>query len=148
MFTKLAIILLTNITLFLTINVNASEGDHVNLYANSTEFNLDPKLPEPFSRTKGVQVLVNGDYQDVSLLFLISETEGIEITFPIVKDSIDQCQNREIIAAPPAGSTPYYKDFEIRVIDYSKNNCDNLKLPAMTYASLKSYEVRHQATTF
>jgi hypothetical protein len=118
-----------------------------NFVAVANHFELDSKLPEPFARAKTVHVYVNHDYHDASLVFLVSEAEGIEITFPIVKDSTDECNNREIIAAPPEGSTPYYKDFEIKVIDYSENKCENLKIAAPTFASLKSYEVRHKATT-
>jgi hypothetical protein len=117
-------------------------------YAKSTSFQLDPKLPEPFSRAQIVYVMVNYDQQDVSLVFWMSDSEGIDVTFPMVRGQTDACGNVEIIAAPPAGSTPYYKDFEIKVIDYRGNKCEQVKVPAPTFASLKSYEVRHQATTY
>ena len=119
-----------------------------NFYANAHKFELDPKLPEPFSRTQAVQVVVSHEHQDVSLVFLMSDSEGIDVTFPMISEQVDQCRVREIIAAPPAGSTPYYKDFEIRVKDYSESTCDKTAVGAETLATLKSYEVRHQSTTF
>lgn len=117
-------------------------------YANATKFELDPKLPEPFSRTQTAQVIVNYDQQDVSLIFLMSDSEGIDVTFPMISVKKDACGVKEIVAAPPAGSTPYYKDFEIKVIDYSEKTCEQVQAPAPTFASLKSFEVRHQATTY
>lgn len=117
-------------------------------YANATKMELDPKLPEPFARTQAAQMILNYDEQDVTLVFLMSETEGIEVTFPITSDVTDICNNRTVIATPPAESTPYYKDFEIKVVDYSKNSCDTVKVPAPTVATLKSYEVHHKSTTF
>jgi hypothetical protein len=132
---------------FTAVSAQATKPTKGNYVADATTIQLDPKLPEPFARAKAVQIYTNFDYQDVTLFFYISDSEGIEITFPIVKDSVDSCSNREIIAAPPEGSTPYYKDFEIKVIDYSENSCDNIKVAAPTFASLRSYEVRHKATT-
>lgn len=117
-------------------------------YANVTKMVLDPKLPEPFARTQQAQMVLNYDEQDITLIFLMSEKEGIEITFPITSDATDACNNRTIVATPPAGSTPYYKDFEIKVIDYSGNTCSSVTPAAPTLATLKSYEIHHKSTTF
>ncbi|MGZ3789188.1 MAG: hypothetical protein ACXVLQ_11735 [Bacteriovorax sp.] len=124
------------------------EAEKVVVYANATEFKLDPNLPEPFARTTAAQVSLNPTENDLTLTFIMDESEGIEVTFDITSDNTDKCNNREIVAAPPAGSTPYYKDFEIKVIDYSKNTCADLKVPAPTFASLKTYEVGHKTTTY
>lgn len=102
---------------------NASPTD--NYYANMTRF----------------------EEQAITLMLIMSESEGIDITFPIVNDETDNCHNRTITAAPPAGSTPYYKDFEIKVTDYSQNQCDTVQAPAPTFATLKSYEVRKNVKT-
>jgi hypothetical protein len=126
----------------------ADSGHNAVVYANATEFKLDPKLPEPFARTTFAQISLNSVEKDVTLIFIMDETEGIEITFDVISDKTDKCHNREVVAGPPAGSTPYYKDFEIKVIDYSKNTCPELKIPAPTFASLKTYEVGHKATTY
>lgn len=148
MLNKLTTNLLLGTMLVLGFSAHATQPTKGNYYANATDFKLDPKLPEPFARTAAVQVLVNHDLQDASLVFLMSEAEGIDVTFPIVKDTTDNCNVREITAAPPEGSTPYYKDFEIKVIDYSGNTCDSTKVPAATFATLKSYEVHHKSTTY
>ena len=140
-------IVLAGTILTAAIAAQAAKPTAGNFVAESESFQLDPKLPEPFARSKTIQVYVNFDYKDVSLVFGISEKEGIEVTFPIVKDSTDTCNIREIIAAPPEGSTPYYKDFEIKVIDYSENTCNSITAPAMTVATLKSYEVHYKTTT-
>ncbi|MEY4617778.1 MAG: hypothetical protein RJB66_2738 [Pseudomonadota bacterium] len=119
-----------------------------NFYADATNAQLDPKLPEPFARTKAVQVQVSFEHKDLGLVFvMVPNEEWIDVFFPLVSDKTDACNVRELIAAPPAGSTPYYKDFEIKVIDYSENICDDVKAPAPTVATLKSYEVRHKSTT-
>lgn len=141
----LTLILGTSTVSFAANSATATKGRY---YANATKLDLDPKLPEPFARTQAAQVFVNHDEQDISLVFLMSESEGIDVTFPTVSDLTDTCGIRTIIAAPPAGSTPYYKDFEIKVIDYSANHCTETTPPATTVATLKSYEVHHKATTF
>lgn len=141
---QLFVMMVLTLTAF---TVQAAKPTSGNYYANATQFNLDPKLPEPFARTQAAQVIVSFEHQDVSLIFIMSDSEGIDVTFPMVSDKTDRCNVREIIAAPPAGSTPYYKDFEIKVIDYSENTCDSVKAPSATVATLKSYEVRHQTTT-
>lgn len=115
-------------------------------YANFTKMELDPMLPEPFARTQAAQVIVNNKEQDVSLAFLMSESEGIEVTFPITSDVTDECHNRTVVAAPPFNSTPYYKDFEIKVIDYRKNTCATTP-EAVTVVTLKSYEVNTNSKT-
>lgn len=117
-------------------------------YANVNKFELDANLPEPFARTTAAQVIVNYDQSELVLMFLMSESEGIEVAFPIVKDTVDACNNREIQAIPPSNSTPYYKDFEIKVVDYSENTCANVQVPSATYATLRSYEVGKNVTTF
>lgn len=116
-------------------------------YANATKMELDSRLPEPFARTQAAQMILNYDEKDATLLFLMSEEEGIEVTFPITSDVTDTCNNRTIIATPPANSTPYYKDFEIKVIDYSENTCDSVTAAAPTVATLKSYEVGSNSKT-
>ncbi len=147
MLSRITASLLCSVLFVLGVSAQAAKPTKGNYYANATDFQLDPKLPEPFARTRAIQVLVNFDFQDASLVFLMSESEVIEVTFPIVKDTTDNCNIREVIAAPPEGSTPYYKDFEIKVTDYSENICENIKAPAATVASLKSYEVHHKSTT-
>lgn len=127
---------------------NVQAQNHIdNYYANISRFEMDPNLPEPFSRTKSGQIILNFEHQDITLYFLMSESEGINVTFPITSDTKDSCNNRKIIATPPPESTPYYQDFEIQVIDYSQNKCDNLKIEAPTFASLKSFEVRKNVKT-
>ncbi|MGZ3772775.1 MAG: hypothetical protein ACXVCY_07995 [Pseudobdellovibrionaceae bacterium] len=116
-------------------------------YAVVTKMDLDAKLPEPFARTKAAQVALDFDEKDATLTFIMSEQEGVEITFPITSDSTDACNNRTVIATPPADSTPYYKDFEIKITDYSENTCDSVKAAATTVATLKSYEVGYKSTT-
>lgn len=116
-------------------------------YADVTKMELDPNLPEPFARTQVAQVMIDNNDQAATLMFLMAEDEGIEVTFPIVSDMTDACSNRTVIGAPPAGSTPYYKDFEIKIVDYSANTCTNIQPLAQTVATLKSYEVRHKTTT-
>ncbi|MDD4976185.1 MAG: hypothetical protein PHY93_17645 [Bacteriovorax sp.] len=142
----LALLLSTAITNAWAKNNEAEKK--VIVYANATAFTLDANLPEPFSRTVAVQVSLNPIENDATLTFLMDESEGIEVTFDIISDTTDKCNNREIVAGPPVGSTPYYKDFEIKVIDYSKNTCKDLKVPAATFASLKTYEVGHKTTTY
>jgi hypothetical protein len=116
-------------------------------YTDVTKMELDPKLPEPFARTQSAQVILNYDEKDATLNFLMGETEGIEVTFPITSDSTDTCNNRTIIATPPSNSTPYYKDFEIKVIDYSENTCSSVTMTAPTVATLRSYEVGSNSKT-
>jgi hypothetical protein len=122
----------------------STTGSH---YTDVTKMELDPKLPEPFARTKAAQVILNFNEQDATLVFLMSDEEGIEVTFPITSDATDNCNNRTITATPPAGSTPYYKDFEIKVTDYSENTCSSLTAAAPTVATLKSYEVGSKSKT-
>jgi hypothetical protein len=129
-------------------NAMAEKAKTGSYYANANKFELDPNLPEPFARTTAAQVIVNHDQAAVGLVFLMSETEGINVDFPIVKDTTDACNNREILAVPPSDSTPYYKDFEIKVIDYSENTCANVEVPAATFATLRSYEVKKDVKTF
>jgi hypothetical protein len=142
------VLMMSCLSLFTAVSAHAAKPQNGVHYANATNFNMDPKLPEPFSRSQAAQVIVDLDEESITLVFLMSDSEGINITFPLVSDLTDACGNRELIAAPPAGSTPYYKDFEIKVIDYTENNCASVKVPAPTFASLKSYEVRHKATTY
>lgn len=116
-------------------------------YANVTKMSLDPKLPEPFARTQAAQMILNYDEQDATLIFLMDETEGIEVTFPITSDSTDNCNVRTIVATPPSNSTPYYKDFEIKIVDYSGLTCETVPVVAPTVATLKSYEVGSDSKT-
>lgn len=143
---KNALILAT--TLLTVVAANAETAATENFYADATSFQLDPKLPEPFARTKAIQVQVSFEHKDLGLVFVMKPNEEwIDVYFPLVSDKTDACNVRELIAAPPAGSTPYYKDFEIKVLDYSKNICDHVNAPAATVATLKSFEVRHNSTT-
>lgn len=127
-------------------NVFASEGGQVRS-ANMTHLNLDPKLPEPFARTQAGLVSIDSTSKDATLVFIMSESEGIEVTFPIIQEMTDACNNTVTVAAPPASSTPYAKDFEIKIIDYTGNTCAEIKPEAPTVATLKSYEVSHKSTT-
>ncbi len=144
---KLLIGLLLTTTFTSWAAVADSENSNT-VYANATEYKLDANLPEPFARTTAAQVSMNSAENDVTLIFIMDETEGIEITFDIISDVTDKCHNREITAGPPAGSTPYYKDFEIKVIDYSKNTCSEIKVASPTFASLRTFEVGHNAKTY
>lgn len=119
------------------------------IYTNATSFKLDPKLPEPFARTVAAQIMINEVEEDASLIFIMDEagTEGIEVTFPTTSDSTDACNVRTVVAAPPEGSTPYYNDFEIKIIDSSKSTCSNNAVQAPVVATLKTYEVGHKSTT-
>jgi|GEM_PF-5760163 len=125
----------------------ADPSDEKIKMANFTKMILDPKLPEPFSRSQGGIVMINQSQQDATLVFYMSDSEGIEITFPITSINKDTCNNTTTVATPPPGSTPYYKDFEIKVIDYSGNTCAEIKPEALTIATLKSYEVHYKTTT-
>ena len=118
-------------------------------YTNATNFKLDPKLPEPFARTVAAQVMINEIEEDASLIFVMDEegSEGIEVTFPTTSDSTDKCNVRTIVATPPAGSTPYYKDFEIKIVDSSNTTCTLAPTQAPVIATLKTYEVGHKTTT-
>ncbi|MGZ3770580.1 MAG: hypothetical protein ACXVCP_13415 [Bdellovibrio sp.] len=129
------------------LNSFAAKANKGTQYANATKMELDSKLPEPFARTQAAQMILDYDQHDATLVFLMSETEGIEVTFPITSDVTDNCNNRTIIATPPEGSTPYYKEFEIKVVDYSENTCGNIRPAAPTVATLKSYEVNHKSST-
>lgn len=124
-----------------------SKPQIVNQYANVTQMTLDPNLPEPFARTQEAQIVLKYTEQAATLLFAMDETEGIEVTFPITSDVTDKCQVRTVTATPPENSTPYYKDFEIKVIDYSANTCSSTKVEAPTIATLRSYEVGVNAKT-
>jgi hypothetical protein len=118
-------------------------------YSNVTSFRLDPKLPEPFARTIAAQIMINEVEQDASLIFIMdeNETEGIEVTFPTTSDSTDACNVRTIVAAPPEGTTPYYNDFEIKIIDSSNSKCPKAPNQAPVVATLRTYEVGHKSTT-
>ncbi|MGZ3745241.1 MAG: hypothetical protein ACXVB1_05695 [Pseudobdellovibrionaceae bacterium] len=125
----------------------AEKSTRGSFYTDVNKMELDPKLPEPFARTKTAQVILNYDEHDATLIFTMSDSEGIEVTFPITSDATDNCNNRTIIATPPSNSTPYYKDFEIKVVDSSDNTCDSVNAAAPTVATLRSYEVGSNSKT-
>lgn len=125
-----------------------SSAKVVDQYANVTKMTLDPHLPEPFARTTAAQVILKNTEAEATLIFIMDESEGIEVTFPITSDMTDACNVRTVIATPPSDSTPYAKDFEIKVVDYSNNTCKDKKVEAPTVATLTSYEVQYKSKTF
>ena len=136
------------LTLISSNSFAASKTKNV-FYTNVTDFKLDPNLPEPFARTMAAQIMINEVEEDASLIFIMDEqgTEGIEVTFPTTFDSTDKCNVRTVVAAPPEGSTPYYNDFEIKIIDSSNSTCPLAPNQSPVIATLKTYEVGHKTTT-
>lgn len=139
--------LISIFTIFSLTNAFSSEPASTSFYTNATSFQLDKSLPEVFTKTTAAQIITDFSEKYISLVFFMGTSDIVEVSFDLKSDTTDKCGNRHLIAGPVNSPTPHANDFQIEVTDYTKNTCNNLKIPSPVFATFTTFEVDHNVKT-